>query len=276
MNDQDNRRHDRHPSATRTFAHPRIHNHLEVVTCDVIGDIHGCYDELAELMVRLGHENLLAPDLPVASPETLPRLIFVGDIVDRGDRIMDALRLVHRLCVSGYALTVIGNHDYRFERWLRGRDVHLEHGLQETVREFESLPAGERESWRSRLIEFYAALPWAIRFDLGRAIVAHAAWHADLAHDTISDDHIRSYAMYGPTTGRRSPEGYPDRIDWAPNYHGPEFVIFGHQVYPEPYRNTHAIGIDTGCVFGGALTALRYPEQQTVSVPSRGARYQPH
>jgi len=253
--------------------HPRIHNHPAIIECDIIGDVHGCCDELEALMTRLGHGDLLDPDLPAAEPDRLPRLIFVGDIVDRGDRIIDALRLVHRLCVRGHALTVIGNHDYRFERWLRGKNVKMTHGLEETVKEFEALSVEDREMWRAELIEFYATLPWAIRFDLGRAIVAHAAWHAELAHESTEPGYIKAYTMYGPTTGETTRTGAPERIDWAPGYSGPEFVIFGHQVYSEPYWNAHAVGIDTGCVFGGALTGLRYPERETVAVPSRGARY---
>lgn len=83
---------------------------------------------------------------------------------------------------------------------------------------------------------------------------------------------LRYYAIYGPTTGERTPEGFPVRIDWAKTYKGPEFVFFGHQVYLRPYRRTHALGIDTGCVFGGALTAVRYPEMEIVGVKSHSSR----
>ena len=252
--------------------HPRIHRRHDIRRCDVIGDVHGCYDELAELLDRLGHHDLLDPDIPAAPPGEEPRVIFVGDIVDRGDRIVRSLRLVHRLCVRGYALTVVGNHDDRFLRWLCGRKVEIQHGLEESVAEFNAIPEGERERWREELIAFLSALPWALQIDGGRAIVAHAAWHAEL-HSERSGDRIRAYTMYGPTTGRKTPEGFPERIDWAPGFEGPELVIFGHQVYDVPYRHEYAIGIDTGCVFGGALTALRYPALEFESVKSRGARY---
>lgn len=252
--------------------HPRIHYRREITECDVIGDIHGCYDELAQLLTELGHEDLLDPDIAPAAEGVAPKVIFVGDIVDRGDRIVDALRLVHRLCVRGHALTVVGNHDDRFLRWLIGRKVHIEHGLQETISEFDAIPDEERERWREELVDFLSALPWAIGIDDGNAIVAHAAWHAGL-HSERSADRIRAYAMYGPTTGNKTPEGFPERIDWAPGYEGPELVIFGHQIYDAPYMHDFAIGIDTGCVFGGALTALRYPGLEIFSVKSRRARY---
>jgi diadenosine tetraphosphatase ApaH/serine/threonine PP2A family protein phosphatase len=252
--------------------HPRIHNHLDVERCDVIGDVHGCYDELAELLVTLGHEDLLDPEIPPAGSDRKPSVIFVGDIVDRGDKIVQSLSLVHRLCRRGHALAVVGNHDDRFLRWLSGRKVQIRHGLEQTVDEFRALKKREQREWGKELIDFFSALPWALRIDEGRAIVAHAAWHAEL-HDEPSFDKLRSYTLYGPTTGRTTPEGFPERIDWAPDYHGPELVIFGHQVYDAPYLHEHAIGIDTGCVFGGALTALRYPTLEIVSVKSRRARY---
>jgi protein phosphatase len=252
--------------------HPRIHQRYDVERCDVIGDIHGCYDELVDLLRELGHEDLLDPDISPAREGEKPRLVFVGDIVDRGDKIVPALRLVHRLCTRGHALTVVGNHDDRFLRWLCGRKVQIRHGLEESVAQFEAIAEPERSRWRDELIEFISMLPWALHLDRGRLIVAHAAWHAEL-HDERSPDRLRAYTMYGPTTGNTTPEGFPERIDWAPNFEGPELVVFGHQVYDAPYWHEHAIGIDTGCVFGGALTSLRYPEMEIVSIRSRGARY---
>ena len=253
--------------------HPRVHDRSEISRCDVIGDLHGCYDELAELMEKLGYGDLLREDHPPASLETPPRLIFVGDIVDRGDNIIASLRLVQRLCMGGHALSVMGNHDARFSRWLMGRHVEMKHGITETIDEFNRLPRFERERWRDELIEFFSHLPWAIRIDNGAAIVAHAAWHTSL-HKESDEDRIRRYTVHGPKTGRHTTDGFSERLDWAAEYEGPELVIFGHQVYNEPNWTEHAVGIDTGCVFGGALTALRYPMLELVQVPSRRARYE--
>jgi protein phosphatase len=264
---------DRGLELRRTTPHPRIHNHLDVRRCDIIGDVHGCYDELVELLEKLGHAALLDPSVAPAAAGESPRLIFVGDLVDRGDRILDVLRLVLRLCRQGHALMVVGNHDDRFLRWLWGRRVQVKHGLEQTTAEFNALPRRERDALRQELIRFLTALPWALRIDDGHCIVAHAAWHAEL-HEGPSSEHLRSYTLYGPTTGNKTPEGFPERIDWAPYFEGPELVVFGHQVYDTPYVHRHAVGIDTGCVFGGALTALRYPSMELVSIPSRGARYE--
>ncbi|KXK55689.1 MAG: Bis(5'-nucleosyl)-tetraphosphatase PrpE (asymmetrical) [Chlorobi bacterium OLB7] len=257
----------------RGFHDRRVHRHLSLRSADVIGDVHGCFDELAELITQLGHAELLRSDLPPALAGAKPRLMFVGDIVDRGDQIVETVRLVERLCRGGHALMVMGNHDYRFLRWLHGRDVEPQHGLEMSIEQFRRLPHDQFQQWRSKLIEFFESLPWAIRFDGGRGVVVHAAWHAELLHDHVSEEHFRRYALHGPVTGKKRPDGLPDRIDWASKYSGPEFVVFGHQVYPEPYRQQHAIGIDTGCVFGGALTGLRYPAMEAISVPSKRVRY---
>ncbi len=253
--------------------HSRVHDRSEISQCDVIGDVHGCYDELAEMIEKLGHGELLDTAYPAASEGTPPRLIFVGDIVDRGDKIIESLRLIHRLCTTGHALSVLGNHDARFCGWLKGRHVELKHGITETIEEFNRIPRFERERWRDELIEFLSHLPWAMRIDSGAAIVAHAAWHTSL-HNESDEDRLRRYTVHGPKTGRYTADGYSERLNWTADYRGPELVIFGHQVYKNPFWSDHAVGIDTGCVFGGALTALRYPMLEMIQVPSRRARYE--
>ncbi len=242
-----------------------------LAACDIIGDVHGCFDELTELLELLGHEDLLAKDLPPAPSSDSPRILFVGDIVDRGDGIMHALRLVYDLCTKGYARTVLGNHDYRFMRWLQGHGVKIAHGLDRTIDEFNRMPGEERDRWRKNFLEFFENVPYAIRFDQGRGVVVHAAWRPGMKEEEDLR-RVRYYAIYGPTTGEQTPQGFPVRVDWAKTFKGPEKVFFGHQVYLRPYVNPFAVGIDTGCVFGGALTALRYPSQEFTSVKSRGAR----
>lgn len=245
-----------------------IHDYPDLHRVDVIGDLHGCYDELVGLLERLGHGDMILEDR-LDAPE--PRVIFVGDLVDRGDRNLDTFDLVVELVERGEALCVIGNHDRRFARWLRGDDVALTHGLADTVAEFEQLTKEEQRAFRQRALAFYDSLPSAIRFDGGRAVVVHAAWRPGMKVEE-NPKKVYYYAMYGPTTGRKTPEGYPERLDWASKYRGPEHVVFGHQVYKVPYINPFATGIDTGCVFGGGLTALRWPEKELVTEPSRYAR----
>ena len=248
-----------------------IRDFPDLETCDIIGDLHGCYDELVEMLHLLGHDNLLQPDLPSLPESTLPRILFVGDLVDRGDRNMDTLFLVYDLCTKGYARMVVGNHDYRFFRWLQGHEVKIAYGLDRTIAEFNAIAPQERNRWREKLVEFFEQLPYAIRFDEGESVMVHAAWRPRMKEET-EVARIRYYAIYGPSTGEQTSQGFPVRIDWARTYKGPERVFFGHQVYLRPYRTPYAIGIDTGCVFGGSLTALRYPSLELVSVQSKKAR----
>ena len=247
-----------------------IHDVPELSSCDIIGDVHGCYRECAELLRKLGHADLLEPER-LSPSERAPALLFVGDLVDRGEESMEVLRLVMDLREKGYAQVVMGNHDYRFYRWLLGQDVKIQHGLEQTIEQFYRIPSGEREEMRERLLRFFSSVPYAIRFDQGRAVVVHAAWRPRMKEETELK-RLRYYAMYGPVTGELTPEGYPERIDWASTYKGPEFAVFGHQVYLQPYQQEFAWGIDTGCVYGNALTALRYPSRELVSIKSHFAR----
>lgn len=247
-----------------------IHDYPELSQVDVIGDLHGCYDELCRLLDRLGHTDLCGRG-PSIGEGTRLRVIFVGDLTDRGDRNVDTFNLVADLVERGDALCVLGNHDRRFMRWLRGEDVAVAHGLAATIVEFERLTRPEQSRFRERAIHFYETTPSAVRFDQGRAVVVHAAWRSGMVAEK-NPKKIYYYAMYGPTTGKKTPDGFPDRIDWASGYRGPEHVIFGHQVYKVPYVNPYATGIDTGCVFGGGLTALRWPTKELVTVDSAYAR----
>ncbi len=244
-----------------------IHDYPALSEVDIIGDVHGCLDELVKMIHLLGHGHHLEGDHTLDEPA----IILVGDLVDRGDRNIGTLRRVIDLCRRGIARSVIGNHDFRFLRWLKGENVALTHGLAETVAEFEQLDGEERETFRREAITFYESLPSVIRFDGGKGTVVHAAWRPTMKVEE-NWKRIFYYAMYGPTTGETTPEGYPIRLDWASRYRGPEHAIFGHQVYDDPYLNPFATGIDTGCVFGGALTALRWPDMSLVSVESRFAR----
>ena len=247
-----------------------IHDYPDLSQVDVIGDLHGCYDELCRLLDRLGHTDLCGRG-PSIGEGTGPRVIFVGDLTDRGDRNVDTFNLVADLVERGDALCVLGNHDRRFMRWLRGEDVAVAHGLGTTIGEFERLSRPEQSHFRERALHFYESIPSAVRFDKGQAVVVHAAWRSGMTAEE-NPKKIYYYAMYGPTTGKKTPDGFPDRIDWAKGYRGPEHVIFGHQVYKVPYVNLFATGIDTGCVFGGGLTALRWPTRELVTVDSAYAR----
>ncbi|PYQ56399.1 MAG: polynucleotide kinase-phosphatase, partial [Acidobacteria bacterium] len=227
---------------------------------DLIGDVHGCADELAELLGTLGY----APD--EAGVQRHPegrKVIFLGDLVDRGPRVPDVLRIVMGMVRAGTALCVPGNHDEKLLRWLRGKKVRIAHGLAQTIEQLER----ETPEFRFDVNAFLDGLVSHYVLDGGRLVAAHAGMKAEM--QGRASGQVRSFALYGETTGEVDELGLPVRIDWAADYRGSAMVVYGHTPVAEPRWLNRTINIDTGCVFGGALTALRYPERELVSVPAR-------
>ncbi len=235
---------------------------------DIVGDLHGCFDELLVLLERLGyqvqHQN---GQFIVAHPQNR-RLIFLGDLIDRGPRIVDCLRLVMDAVESGSAFCVPGNHEVKLLRKLRGRDVRMSHGLDATVSELEQVPS----EFRERVETFIDGLVSHFVFDEGRLAVAHAGMRSDLLNR--SSGAVRDFALFGETTGETDEFGFPIRYDWASEYRGEAAVVYGHTPVVEAQWVNRTICIDTGCVFGGSLTALRYPERELVSVPAARTYYE--
>jgi len=183
--------------------------------------------------------------------------------VDRGPRIPQVLKLVMNAVASGAALCVPGNHDMKLMRKLRGRDVQITHGLAESLAQL----AGEPEDFRKRVAEFIDDLVSHYVLDDGKLVVAHAGMKE--AMQGRGSGAVREFAMFGETTGETDEFGLPVRYNWAAEYRGTAAVVYGHTPVPEPEWLNRTINIDTGCVFGGKLTALRYPEKELVSVPAR-------
>ena len=227
---------------------------------DIIGDVHGCFDELANLLRVLGHG--VDETSFTLQPSNGRKVVFVGDLVDRGPRIPQVLKLVMNAVASGAALCVPGNHDVKLMRKLRGRDVQITHGLAESLAQLD----GEPEDFRKRVAEFIDDLVSHYVFDDGKLVVAHAGVKESM--QGRGSGAVREFALYGETTGETDEFGLPVRFNWAAEYRGTATVVYGHTAVPEPEWFNRTINIDTGCVFGGALTALRYPEKELVSVPA--------
>ena len=233
---------------------------------DIIGDVHGCSAELQALLEQLGYRVQLVGrgDRRHAAIEPPPgrRTIFVGDLVDRGPCVPDVLRIVMALCEQHGGSCVIGNHDEKFLRWLKGRDVTLSHGLDLTVAQM----AGETDTFRSRVRAFLERLPFYLWLAGGRLVVAHAG----IAEDMIGRDdaRVRRFCLYGDTTGETDELGLPVRYHWAATYWGSASIVYGHTPIPCADWVGNTLCLDTGCCFGGALTALRWPEGKIVSVPA--------
>ncbi len=234
---------------------------------DIIGDVHGCFDELAALLGKLGYAVGAGGD-SAAHPEGRTA-VFVGDLVDRGPASPDVLRLVMGMVAEGSAACVPGNHEQKLLRALRGRDVQQSHGLGETLAQLEGEPA----EFRERVVEFLDGLVSHYVFDEGRLVVAHAGMRAEMQGRASAA--VRAFALYGDTTGETDEFGLPVRHPWARDYRGRALVVYGHTPVPEPEWVNGTVCIDTGCVFGGALTGLRYPERELVSVPAARTYYQP-
>lgn len=230
---------------------------------DIIGDVHGCFDELAELLAVLGYSATLRADgsYEVTTPPGR-RALFLGDLVDRGPRIADVLRLALDMHDSGAALLLPGNHEAKLVRALGGQQVKLTHGLDRSVEQLEREP-----DLGGRLRALWDRLPDHLVLDGGRLVVAHAG--LEERYHGRESGRVRGLALYGPTTGETTPEGFPVRVDWAAAYRGQPCVVYGHTPVVEPRWVNRTINIDQGCVFGGALTALRWPERELVSVPAK-------
>lgn len=239
---------------------------------DLIGDVHGCADELEVLLEKLGYTKVAVPeDSPgwgmtsYAHPAGR-RAVFVGDLVDRGPRVLDVVRIVRNMVRDGSALCVPGNHDVKLLKKLRGRDVSITHGLAETLAEIDAVPSDVREPFTRSLAGFLDSLVGHFVLDGGNLVVAHAGLKQEM-HGRASA-RVRDFALYGDTTGEIDEFGLPVRLNWAAEYRGPATVVYGHTPVPHAEWLNRTANIDTGCVFGGKLTALRYPEREFVSVPA--------
>ncbi|WP_405598893.1 MULTISPECIES: polynucleotide kinase-phosphatase [unclassified Streptomyces] len=228
---------------------------------DIIGDIHGCASELETLLTGLGYVDGVHPEGRTA--------VFVGDLVDRGPDSPGVLRRVMAMVKSGHALCVPGNHENKFGRYLKGRKVQHTHGLAETVEQF----AGESEEFTQEVAEFVDGLVSHYVLDGGRLVVCHAGL-PEKYHGRTSG-RVRSHALYGDTTGETDEFGLPVRYPWAEEYRGSAAVVYGHTPVPQATWLNNTICLDTGAVFGGKLTALRWPERELVDVPAEKVWYEP-
>jgi protein phosphatase len=237
---------------------------------DVIGDVHGCRAELEALLAELGyaigrdHEGRAT-----GAHHDGRRAIFVGDLVDRGPDTPGVLRLVMGMVAAGDAFCVPGNHENKLLRALRGRNVQVTHGLAESLAQL----AAETDQFRADAERFMDGLVSHYVLDGGRLVVSHAGLTE--RYQGRASRRVREFCLYGQTTGETDEYGLPVRYPWAQEYRGEAMVLYGHTPIPAPEWVNNTLCLDTGCVFGGRLTALRYPERELVSVPAAKVYYAP-
>jgi protein phosphatase len=234
---------------------------------DIIGDIHGCVDELWELLGALGYSR--EPDDAINHP-LARRVVLLGDLGDRGPHSAEAFRLAMLWVEKGQALYTPGNHCDKLKRYLQGRKPRLSQGLEGTVAQVEEMERRE-PGFKERLRLFIETAPLYLWLDKGRLVVAHAGIKKKMVGR--SNGKVRTMVLYGDITGETNPDGTPVRLDWAKDYKGAFTVVYGHTPVAVPRWRNNTANIDQGCVFGGWLTAARWPERAFVQVGARHAYY---
>lgn len=238
---------------------------------DIVGDVHGCLDELVELLGRLGYAVTTdAEGRPVDAEHPDGRtVVFVGDLVDRGPSSVGVLRLAMGMTASGNALAVPGNHEAKLIRALDGAKVKATHGLETTLAELEQ----ETPEFRRAVRDWCYSLVSHLVLDDGNLVVAHAGLKQ--AYHGRASGRVRQFALYGDTTGETDEFGLPVRYPWADEYRGRAMVVYGHTPTTRLEWINNTLCLDTGCAFGGRLSALRYPERETVQVDAHAVHYEP-
>lgn len=237
---------------------------------DIIGDVHGCASELRTLLTDLGWRIDYDGNHAVGATHPEGRqAVFLGDLVDRGPDTPGVLRLVMGMVGAGSALCVSGNHEVKLVRALKGSKVTVSHGLAESLEQL----GGEPDAFKEAVLAFMDGLISHYVLDDGNLVVAHAGLKE--SYHGRSSGRVRSFALYGDTTGETDEYGLPVRYPWAQEYRGQAMVVYGHTPVPKAEWINNTICLDTGAVFGGELTALRYPEREIVAVPAEQEWYEP-
>ncbi len=203
----------------------------------VVGDIHGCYDELEDMLAAVAFS---AED----------RLISVGDLITKGPKNREVLE---RFMSEPRFSAVIGNHDLALRRRWNGEKFKLKDSQKPTHKELKK----DKEHY----VTYLNSLPFTI--DLGTHLVVHAGLRPGVALHSQTTDDLTELRSLGPDRTAR------DGLPWYESYDGEKIVLFGHWPASEPRRGKRAIGLDTGCVYGNQLTAYIIETGEFKSVPAR-------
>lgn len=243
---------------------------------DIVGDVHGCMEELMALLEQAGYQidpfdPRSADPIGLSHPEGR-KLVFVGDLTDRGPASDQVLRLAMGARRSETAFAVMGNHDWKLLRCLAGNPVKMANGLARTLEQMEPLGA----DFARAVLDFYDTVPHQLRLPLpgehcwdgAEALwVVHASAHAHRQGQADKRSFERS--IYGYPTEALDPSGAVVRKDWAQDYEGADPVVHGHTPLKVPRQHNRVICVDTGCVFGNAMTLYQVDHNRFLQEPAR-------
>ncbi|WP_180230100.1 polynucleotide kinase-phosphatase [Bacillus sp. AFS073361] len=237
---------------------------------DFIGDIHGCFEEFIELITKLGYEE--NEEGLFHHPEGR-RILSLGDVMSRGPRSLETMQFFKKHVDAGIAYMIDSNHGWKIARWLDGRKVNLAHGDEKVEAEFleyeRELGKEATEQLRADLKELLLASKSHLVIQKNGVNVA-VATHAGIRDGYIGkqSQRISDFCRYGDSEGIDE-NGKPRRKDWTIDHRSQELIIWGHDPKPQPLLVNNTLNIDQGVVFGGRLTAYRFPEKQFVSVAAK-------
>lgn len=257
----------------------RLDDHVELVRkknelvvdvgagIDFIGDVHGCFEELITLLQKLGYKE---DDEGLFTHPEGRKFMSVGDVMSRGPHSLESMLFFMKHVRQELAYMTDSNHGWKIVRWLDGRNVTLHHGDEKVAEEFEQYEkmygSEKTAELKEDLKSFLMSAPSHY------VLMKNGVYTAVCTHAGIKDEYIgktspaiSDFSRYGDTDGFNE-DGKPVRKDWFVHHKGSMLIIWGHDPKPQPLVINNTINIDQGVVFGGKLTALRYPETEFVSV----------
>jgi polynucleotide kinase-phosphatase len=237
---------------------------------DFIGDIHGCFDEFIEMLTQLGYQE--NEEGYYIHPEGR-KILSLGDVLSRGPKSIETLQFFHKHVSEGHAYMIDSNHGWKIARWLDDKNVKMAHGDENVAAEFEEY---ERKNGSDAAVELKGQIKELLLEAKSHYIVRKNGVNAVVAvHAGIKDHYIgkqsariSDFCRYGDSEGLDE-NGKPIRKDWSISHKSSELILWGHDPKPQPLLVNNTLNIDQGVVFGGSLTAYRYPERQFVSVKAK-------
>ncbi|MFY3791119.1 polynucleotide kinase-phosphatase [Ureibacillus sp. MALMAid1270] len=234
---------------------------------DIIGDIHGCYDEMIQLLEKLGYEQ--NAEQYYIHPEGR-KFLSLGDIMSRGPQSMKTMEFFLRHVNNGLAYMIDSNHGWKIARWLDGKNVTLSHGdelVEAEFRQYEVTHGTEKADTLKYAIKDLLLKSPSHYVITKNGIPTLVCTHAGMKDEFIGKQSfdISDFCRYGDNEGLDD-TGRPIRKDWTIHHKTNTLIVWGHDPKPKPLVINNTINIDQGVVFGGELTAFRYPEKEFVAI----------